>query len=87
MYVVCDALGVLCFSLVLPRGYHMVSPRPSGEFKVLGRIGTGISVLRQAREFLFFPLPPSEASKRVPIFDRGTRTKLEGSDPPAWSSA
>ena len=43
--------------------------------------------LRQAREFLFFPLPPSEASKRVPIFDRGTRTKQQGSDPPAWSRA
>jgi hypothetical protein len=29
--------------------------------------------LRQAREFLFFPLPPSEASKRVSIFERETR--------------
>ena len=29
----------------------------------------------------------SEASKRVPIFDRGTRTKLEVSDPAAWSRA
>ena len=31
--------------------------------------------LRQAREFLFFPLLPREASKRVPIFDRGTGSK------------
>ena len=29
--------------------------------------------LRQAREFLFVPLPLSEASKRVSIFDRETR--------------
>ena len=29
----------------------------------------------------------SEASKRVPIFDRGTRTKLQGSNPAAWSRA
>ena len=45
--------------------------------------------LRQAREFPFFPLLPREASKRVPvpIFDRGTRTKLQGSDPAAWSRA
>jgi hypothetical protein len=33
--------------------------------------------LRQAREFLFFPLLPREASKRVPIFDRGTGSKPE----------
>ena len=33
--------------------------------------------LSQAREFLFFPLPPREASKRVPIFDRGTGSKPE----------
>ena len=33
--------------------------------------------LRQAREFLFFPLLPREASKRVPIFDRETGTKPE----------
>ena len=39
----------------------------------LGGIGTGIS--EAAREFLFFPLLPREASKRVPIFDRGTRSK------------
>ena len=31
--------------------------------------------LRQARGFLFFPLIPREASKRVPIFDRGTGSK------------
>ena len=43
--------------------------------------------LRQAREFLLFPLPPSEASKRVSIFDRETRLKLEGSDLAAWSRA
>ena len=43
--------------------------------------------LRQAREFPFFPLLPREASKRVPIFDRGTRTKLQGSDPAACSRA
>ena len=43
--------------------------------------------LRQAREFPFLPLLPSEASKSVPIFDRGTRTKLQGSDPAAWSRA
>ena len=34
--------------------------------------------LRQAREFLFFPLLPREASKRVLIFDRGTGSKPEG---------
>ena len=34
--------------------------------------------LRQAREFLFFPLLPMKASKRVPIFDRGTGSKPEG---------
>ena len=33
--------------------------------------------LRQAREFLFFPLLPREASKSVPIFDRGTGSKPE----------
>ena len=33
--------------------------------------------LRQARDFLFFPLLPREASKRVPIFDRGTGSKVE----------
>ena len=33
--------------------------------------------LRQAREFLFFPLLPREVSKRVPIFDRGTGSKPE----------
>ena len=33
--------------------------------------------LRQAREFLFFPLLPREASKWVPIFDRGTGSKPE----------
>ena len=33
--------------------------------------------LRQAREFLFFPLLPREASKRVPVFDRGTGSKPE----------
>ena len=33
--------------------------------------------LRQAREFLYFPLLPREASKRVPIFDRGTGSKPE----------
>ena len=33
--------------------------------------------LRQAREFLFFPFIPREASKRVPIFDRGTGSKPE----------
>jgi hypothetical protein len=33
--------------------------------------------LRQAREFLFFPLLAREASKRVPIFDRGTGSKPE----------
>ena len=33
--------------------------------------------LRQAREFLFFPLLPREASKRVPIFDRRTGSKAE----------
>ena len=58
--------------------------------------------LRQAREFLFFPLLPREASKRVPIFDRGTGSKPERlrsgslqadlslivqSDPPACVSA
>ena len=32
-------LGSPDFSLVLPRGYHMVSPRPSVEFEVLGRPG------------------------------------------------
>ena len=31
--------------------------------------------LRQAREFLFLPLLPREANKRVPIFDRGTGFK------------
>ena len=31
--------------------------------------------LRQAREFPFFPLLPREASKQVPIFDRGTEAK------------
>ena len=43
--------------------------------------------LRQAREFPFFPLLPREASKRVPIFDKGTGTKLQGSDTAAWSRA
>ena len=43
--------------------------------------------LRQARDFPFFPLLPREASKRVPIFDRGTGTKLQGSDTAAWSRA
>ena len=38
-------------------------------------IGTSISESEQAREFLFFPLLPREASKRVPIFDRGTGFK------------
>ena len=33
--------------------------------------------LRQAREFPFFPLLPREASKSVPIFDRGTGSKPE----------
>ena len=33
--------------------------------------------LRQAREFLFFPLLPREASKRFSIFDRGTGSKPE----------
>jgi hypothetical protein len=33
--------------------------------------------LRQATEFLFFPLLPREASKQVPIFDRGTGSKPE----------
>ena len=33
--------------------------------------------LRQEREFLFFPLLPREASKSVPIFDRGTGSKPE----------
>ena len=33
--------------------------------------------LRQAGEFLFFPLLRREASKRVPIFDRGTGSKPE----------
>ena len=33
--------------------------------------------LRQAREFLFFPLLPREASKRVSIFDKGTGSKPE----------
>ena len=33
--------------------------------------------LRQAREFLFFPLLPREANKSVPIFDRGTGSKPE----------
>ena len=33
--------------------------------------------LRQAREFLFFPLLPRQASKWVPIFDRGTGSKPE----------
>ena len=33
--------------------------------------------LRQARGFLVFPLLPREASKRVPIFDRGTWSKPE----------
>ena len=33
--------------------------------------------LRQAREFLFFPLLPREASKGVPNFDRGTGSKPE----------
>ena len=31
--------------------------------------------LRKVREFLFYPLLPREASKRVPIFDRGTGSK------------
>ena len=31
--------------------------------------------LSQAREFLFFPWLPTEASKRAPIFDRGTGSK------------
>ena len=30
-------LGVLYFSVMLPRGSHMGPPRPSGEFKVLGK--------------------------------------------------
>ena len=46
---------------------------------------TGIS--EASKRAQFFPLPPSEASKCVPIFDRGTRTKLQGSDPAAWSRA
>ena len=33
--------------------------------------------LRQAREFPFFPLKPREASKSIPIFDRGTESKPE----------
>ena len=33
--------------------------------------------LRQVREFPFFPLIPREASKLVPIFDRGTGSKPE----------
>ena len=33
--------------------------------------------LRQAREFLFFPLLPREASKSVSIFDRETGSKPE----------
>ena len=33
--------------------------------------------LRQAREFPFFLLLPREASKSVPIFDRGTGSKPE----------
>jgi hypothetical protein len=36
-----------------------------------------LAFLRQAREFLFFPLLPREASKWVPIFDRGTGSKSE----------
>ena len=43
--------------------------------------------LRQARGSLFFPLPLREGRKRVSIFDRETRLKLEGSDPAAWSRA
>ena len=31
--------------------------------------------LSQAREFLLLPLLPREASKRVPIFNRGTGSK------------
>ena len=33
--------------------------------------------VRQAREFLFFPLLPREASKQVPVFDRETGSKPE----------
>ena len=33
--------------------------------------------LRQAREFLFFPLLPREASKSVSIFDRETGSEPE----------
>ena len=36
-----------------------------------------LAFLRQAREFLFFPLLPWEASKRVSIFESGTGSKPE----------
>jgi hypothetical protein len=59
--------------------------RPTVRFR---GIGTGISeankmmimlftVLFRNKEFLFFPLLHREASKRVPIFDRGTGSKPE----------
>ena len=60
----------------------MAPVRQDDDVEGLYKTGTA-----QDGEFLFFPLPPSEAGKRVPIFDRGTRTKLEGSDPAAWSRA
>jgi hypothetical protein len=60
---------------ITPPPYHPLTDGCSGTTVRLGGIGTEPAFLRQAREFLFFPLLPREASKRVPIFDSGTGSK------------
>jgi len=50
--------------------------RKFSERYVQGTLGIEAAFLSK-QGFLFFPLLPREASKRVPIFDRGTGSKPE----------
>jgi hypothetical protein len=54
-------------TISLEAGLCTRAPALAGVTVRLRGIGTGIS--EEARGFLFFPLLPREASKRIPIFD------------------
>ena len=84
IHVVINIFIIIIFALrKKPNSMFVRRSLSTVRFRVMG---TGISEASK-REFPFFPLLFREASKRVPIFDRGTRTKLHGSDPAAWSRA
>ena len=65
----CDDLEHIAAWLQSHNNDRLVLQYDSAEWK--------LAFLRQAREFLIFPLLPREASKRVSIFENGTGSKPE----------